>query len=132
MISQTEDLLKKIRSNTSHTIDLIVLFGSRARGQARENSDTDVALSVPTASERQRFDLRLDLLGRLSGPNSKFDIVMIEDVSWSMKHHIAKDGVPLYERKANLWENFVESVIIHHPDWRLFERRFMAEYLKEV
>ena len=72
MASVADDLiLTRVRDALAalygDNIDRIVLFGSRARGDAREDSDYDIAVflkSIPDrwAERRRLADLRVDLI----------------------------------------------------------------------
>lgn len=78
--------------------DKIWLFGSRARGTARENSDFD--LYVEGIRDRMGFDrIKLDAAGGYLTLRA-VDIVPEDEASESMKAEIAREGVLLYERKG--------------------------------
>ena len=129
MLPDHETLIRTVLSQRRENVDFIVLFGSQARRDAMPGSDVDVAVSVPRATHSERLELKLNLIGRLTGPGRDFDIVVVEDVGWSLRFRIAHDGVVLYEREDGLWDKFVESVILYYPDWRVFEERFLEEFL---
>lgn len=70
----------------------IILYGSRARGDAREGSDIDVALDVGhDISESIMRNIINDL--EESNIPINFDIVDFQFVSESMQKRILKDGV---------------------------------------
>ena len=76
----------------------VVLFGSRARGTARERSDVDLAIEAPTATARQW----LDLLEELDGAETllSIDAVRLDDASPALRARIAAEGRLLFERGA--------------------------------
>lgn len=70
----------------------IILYGSRARGDAREGSDIDVALD--TGKKIDRFVIS-NIIGDLEESNLpiNFDIVDFRVVSEKMQQRILRDGV---------------------------------------
>lgn len=71
----------------------LVLFGSRARGDNRYNSDVDLAVYGMPKEKRAEFWLDAEELPTLL----KFDIVHIEEgMNPAFIANIEKDGVPLY------------------------------------
>lgn len=77
----------------------IVLYGSRARGTPRENSDWDLALfGVPDGPAWSRF--RLDMA---EDPPTvlPFDLVRYEEVGPALRAEIDREGVLLYSREAD-------------------------------
>ncbi len=54
------------------------LFGSRARGDGRADSDVDLLITVPDAwlEQRDRFALLADLWGAVAQPDLSVDLVL--------------------------------------------------------
>lgn len=72
--------------------DIVVLFGSRARGEARENSDIDIAVAGVDAEDlRYALDCEVATL-------KTFDVVSFDDVRGDLAREIERDGVVLYEK----------------------------------
>lgn len=74
----------------------VLVFGSRARGDAEERSDIDLAVEAPGASEHQWLELyfaieELDTL-------LKIDLVRLEHASDELRREILSHGVTVYER----------------------------------
>jgi len=65
----------------------IVLFGSRARGDAHKRADIDIAVDT----DKNVAELKL---------NGPIDIVDLKTASFSLKQQIEREGVTLYERKT--------------------------------
>lgn len=76
------------------------LFGSVAAGNARKDSDIDIAvLFIPGLSKYERFDLRLGLMGeleRLSGREA--DVVDMQSAPLFLQHQIRKTGRLIVEK----------------------------------
>lgn len=71
----------------------LVLFGSRARGDNRYNSDIDLAVYGMPKKNQSRFWMDCEELPTLL----KFDIVHIQDdMNPAFLQNIQKDGVILY------------------------------------
>jgi len=116
-----QDLQKKmadIISKPSYVV-LAFLFGSQAKGVARESSDFDIGIMLSknlTAS--QRVSLKTKLSDRLSKLlKNDVDIVIINTAGTLLKYQIAKDGKLLFERKANLAKKFRLLAIKEYFDY---------------
>ena len=77
------------------------LFGSRARGQARRDSDIDVAVYVDESRVRDgvwgyRAELTTDLMVAL-GTND-VDVVVLNRASIVLYHRVLRDGVRVFSR----------------------------------
>ena len=79
-----------------YLIDRIVLFGSRARGNAKKNSDIDLAVfPSPNFNSRGYFSSAMDDLETLL----KIDLVFVdEQTDVTLLESIRQEGVLLYER----------------------------------
>lgn len=80
--------------------EAIILFGSRARGDAGERSDIDLAVKAPGVSDAEW----LKLVGRVEEQPWTLlhvDLVRWEESSPELRQAIAREGIVLYEsRKA--------------------------------
>lgn len=76
----------------------VLLFGSRARGEARADSDFDLAVVVNGDADSWR--LAADLRGELAGLAASFDILVVSAAAWrkwsvvpvAFEHRIAQEG----------------------------------------
>ncbi len=85
----------------------VILFGSWARGEARWNSDLDMAVFLPDGSESKLFDIRRALRRRLDDLPMTIDLVMategfanqFRDEINSIFRRILLDGQVAYEQR---------------------------------
>ena len=102
---QDDPILKRFRAALSELygdqLDRVILFGSRARGGARDDSDYDVAVFLRALPyvwrERMRLaDLRVDFLDETG---AFFDTKPYPVAAWQdrtpLMHEIGRDGVDL-------------------------------------
>ena len=85
-----EEQIVNLFSANSH-VTKVVLFGSRARGDADERSDIDLAIYALGIDEREKAKLTclVDDLNTLL----PVDIIWIDEASQPLKEQIARDGV---------------------------------------
>ncbi|MET0789991.1 MAG: nucleotidyltransferase domain-containing protein [Polyangiaceae bacterium] len=84
---------------------LALLFGSRARGDASETSDVDVALLTPSA------DL-LEIGARLSQASGlEVDVISLADPGVPMLDELLRDAVVLYEGQPGAYATWRSHVL---------------------
>lgn len=76
----------------------IILFGSRARGDFRENSDFDLAVKWYNHKSKEVLELQLALAEQ---PITlyKIDLIDIDEVSSAYLQEIKNEGVILWQKK---------------------------------
>jgi len=95
-------------------IQLAILFGSTARGEAHHHSDVDIGLLLEPYSAYVR--LRVDAqLGRAAG--REVDTILLDDASPLLRFEVARDGVLLFERHEGLWTAFKAKAMVDWWDW---------------
>jgi predicted nucleotidyltransferase len=74
----------------------VVLFGSRARGDAGPRSDIDLAIDAPGATPRQWLDLE----ARIEDADTliRIDVVRWHEASPALRVRISREGQVLYDR----------------------------------
>ncbi len=90
IVKQIVDVLKDCNANK------IVLFGSRARGDCRINSDIDIAVDLELSFRDER-KLR-EKIEEISGLYS-VDLIFFSKIDVNFKNQILKEGIVLYEKK---------------------------------
>jgi len=107
---------------------LAVLFGSHARGVARDDSDVDVGI-VPVDGELSH-SLELDLAARLSASlRAEVDLVRLDRDDPLLAHEVARHGQCVYEGAPGAWAAFrataVSRWLEHEETFAPFRRRFL-------
>jgi len=93
------------------TIKLLILFGSRARGDNAPTSDWDIAyLSDPLSGKGATWFPGSDLIFTLSEhgqiPGNLIDLIDLSTCSDILAHFIAQEGQLIYEREPGEFEHF--------------------------
>jgi len=116
--------LKKI--SRRYDLDLIVLFGSWAKGRARKGSDVDVAVRA----RRRKWgdaDWELGLVGDLAGAlesGGEVDVAFLNGADPLLLFEVASDGVPLFEAEPAGFAQFCSYAARRYEDnQKWFERR---------
>jgi len=84
-------------------VDKIILFGSRARGDAQPRSDIDLAVSAPGATAQQWMQL-LDLVQE-APTLLAIDLIRYEEAGEELKMKIRQEGKVLYDRSESETES---------------------------
>ncbi len=99
-------------------LKLLVLFGSRARGDADENSDWDFAVLYDEELRKHYEKSGLDWLRLwtvlekvLDLPDNKVDVVDLGHCSPLLAHFVARDGTVLFEEEAGEFERFRQRAL---------------------
>ncbi len=114
-------------------LDLIVLFGSHAKGRANGNSDIDLAVRARDYRKTfgrscREFALAGELADAVNGPG-EVDLVMLNRADSLLLRNVANDGIVLYERTPASWVEFVSYANRRYYDDERF-RRYEAELLR--
>ena len=118
------DELKKIARR--YKLDLIILFGSHAKGRASTGSDVDVAVRA----RRRRWgdaDWELGLASDLSAAlksGGEVDLAFLNGADPVLLFEVASDGIPLFEAEPAGFAQFCSYAARRYEDNRKwFERR---------
>jgi len=96
-------------------IKLVYLFGSQVNKTSGPLSDYDFAFYIDEKDKNKLFDLKLDLIGKLSQilKSDKIDVVILNMVeSPELKYNIIKDGKLIFEREP--YRILVEPQILNN------------------
>ena len=83
-------------------VKLVYLFGSRATGKIGPLSDYDFAVYLDEKDIKKRFELRLELMGKVTSAlkNDNVDLVVINDIDGpELKYNIINDGILILEKE---------------------------------
>lgn len=110
-----------------------ILFGSRARGTARPDSDVDVAISPAGELSLSDEHALADALERAAGV--PVDLVVLDRASPALRWRVARDGIVLCSSPAHAATRFLAATGIEHDSVRELEldamRRFRARVAEE-
>ncbi|PHX55368.1 nucleotidyltransferase domain-containing protein [Tychonema bourrellyi FEM_GT703] len=144
-ISPTLTELQEIASQLPEQIPylkMLILFGSRARGDTHAKSDWDFAALY---DEKLREEYCQDrgfswfevpgILGQVFGINSdEIDVVELNRCSPLVANFIARDGKLLYEKESGQFERFVKTHLMNDLELQELERELyqsINDFLKD-
>lgn len=124
-IQDLSPLLKKYSS-----VQLVYLFGSKARGDSKELSDVDIAYY-------SKSDLPVDQEARLARElsenfrSTKVDLVNIAKASIVLQHEVVSEGKIIYQNISDDQVNQFEMKVCREYFDTEYIRKMEWEYLKE-
>lgn len=129
MTKTSEDLDIILKRLTSELLGLapvaIYLFGSQATGQARSDSDIDLAVLLPEGKELsapERFDI-IDRLQRIA--NRQVDLVVVNAVRLPLQFEIIHTGRVLYELSFDARTDAEDIIVRDYLDLQpMYEQNF--------
>lgn len=117
-------------------VEVLVLFGSQARGRARQGSDYDFAVlpSHPLSEEERKkvYDTLYDLLSEKIQQLVNIDIVFLPGASMELQASAAAFGISLYERAPYAFAGFRERVMDAEADFAPLRRIFHSAILARI
>jgi len=113
--SLLEEVFKK------HNVALAYLFGSRARGCSRPDSDYDIAVIISRAevTVMDEIKLALDIADALKVPADKVDVVALNNADTMIKAKVLREGVIIYAENENIrkiWERKMYLEVLDSTD----------------
>jgi predicted nucleotidyltransferase len=108
-------------------VSAALVFGSQATGQARPDSDVDIAVvldALPPPSERK--DLLWSLLGALGKElgSDRIDLVLLNDAPPKLAFDVLKHGRVVLDRDPVQLHRFRVRTYSRHADYEPVERFF--------
>lgn len=100
------DVLQRLRRNADEVFEgtpvlFAYVFGSVARGEARPDSDVDIAVYVEPDRDVDTLRLRLRLPGRIhdvAGVAHIDDVLILNEARLELVGRVLRDGVAIYSR----------------------------------
>ncbi len=108
-----------------NNVRLALLFGSRATGYARDESDFDVAVLLDENYSKDMFERgnrKRTLLHNLTTyfSSSRIDLVILNDASSFLLYHVTQTGKVLYEDVPGEFARLASLAIRQYSDGQLF------------
>lgn len=121
------------------TLRLLILFGSRARGDADSSSDWDFAfLCEPSSSKPEKLfwfpgaDI-LDTLQTLTNlSDNNIDLVDLGKCSEILAHFVARDGQVIYEKSSGEFSHFQQQALKNPNELKQFRHTQREKVLQAL
>ncbi|MBD2391368.1 nucleotidyltransferase domain-containing protein [Aphanizomenon flos-aquae NRERC-008] len=132
-IAELQELSSQIPERIPY-LKMLVLFGSRATGNTKADSDWDFAVLC----DEEKYNLYIEdhplalfaipgILGEIFKINSdKIDIVKLNYSSKLIAHFVARDGKVLYEESADEFEKFKQRVLLSNTEITMIRKNQLA------
>lgn len=122
MASDPETLFEALRRTAEALpdVDLLVLFGSRAGGSVRADSDVDVAIGLTGRSADVRRAVEIAFARAVRAP---VDVLFLDTAPPQLRFEMARSGVLLFERTAGAWARERARAMVDWWDWAPLARR---------
>ncbi len=126
-------------ASTHPHLKLLVLFGSRARGEDDPSSDWDFAFltNADSSTNRQPFwfpgsDLLHPLTNVLQISDEKIDIVDLSTCSDILAHFVARDGQVIYEKTLGEFADFQHHALKTKAELKQFRQAQREKVLQAL
>ena len=96
----------------------VFVYGSWAKGLARESSDVDIAVLVePSSVDEGSLDLRLRYTVELESTLKKrVDLVLLNEAPPMLRHQIFRNGILIFERDRARVRRFIGDALVEFFD----------------
>jgi predicted nucleotidyltransferase len=105
------------------TVDVLVLFGSRAGGSARANSDVDLAIGLSARGVEIRRAIEVSFARAVHTP---VDVSFLDTAPSQLRFELARSGVLVFERTPGAWARERARAMMDWWDWAPLARRIHA------
>jgi predicted nucleotidyltransferase len=124
-ITSLRDSAVQIREKVPY-LKMLVLFGSRARGDCREDSDYDFAAlydeemrhAIADSKKRGLLNIYSHLTNIFDLPTELVEVVRLNECSKSIAHIVSKDGLLIYEKETGEFERFRDQSLMSVEDFK--------------
>lgn len=113
-----------------HGIQVLILFGSRAQGIGKSDSDYDIGVIGPNRTSS--YDFLYALLAEKINQLVNIDIVFLPDAPMELQSHVAKYGIVLYQQEPISFANFREQVMRTYADFAPLRQIFQQATLQRI
>ena len=107
-----------------------LVFGSRARGTHRADSDLDIAIGMPEGAHLPTAQLGALLAALESGTRCHVDIVIVSEAPIPLRFAVFRDGVDVIVRDRGELVRQKAQAIIDYLDFRPVHDRMVEGALK--
>jgi uncharacterized protein len=129
-LAELQEIASQLRDRIPY-LKMLILFGSRARGDTHAKSDWDFAalydekLWEESCKDRGFAWFEVPgILGEAFRINSdEIDVVELNRCSQPIAHFIARDGILLYEKEPGEFEKFIEAHLLSDAELKEIERQ---------
>lgn len=127
--AETKELCRVFKKESR--IVSVWLFGSQAKGEAREYSDIDLAIL---------YENLIGLMEQIGIENEveralgieKVDFVNLNKVGLPFQHRVISEGKLIYSKDKERTTDFVEKVLIEYCDFEPLYKRYLEDYFKGI
>ncbi|MTF38319.1 type VII toxin-antitoxin system MntA family adenylyltransferase antitoxin [Cyanobacterium aponinum] len=133
-IKELQNLSQKIPEKMPY-IKMVILFGSRARGDINDKSDWDFAILCDREIAAKTFKNKvsswfaysIDLNEIFDLKTERIDVVDLNSCSDFIAHYIARDGVLIYEKNEGEFEHFRREKLKTESQMNVISKNLRAE-----
>lgn len=107
------------------SLEMLIIFGSRARGNTHVNSDWDFAILYNQQQQMENRYLSLevyDILSDVLRISDDIDVINLSSCSLLIAHAVARDGKVLYEKKSGLFESFQSKALLSENQLEVIQK----------
>ena len=116
------------------SVQLLVLFGSRARGNFHAYSDWDVGYIGPVVQAWTDLAIYGNVADALGIPGDRLDLVNLKRCSPLLGYVIAREGQVIFERQPGIFTDFQRKAWKQYADttkFRYLQRVYIRSKLEE-
>lgn len=120
--SVDEEMLKRLKAPLSsfREIDVVYLFGSRARGDSTQESDWDFAVLL-SKDFKDPYDLvrLIDIIARdLGVSDEQINLVILNDAELELTYAVISEGLIVFERDVERRVDFEVLTLESYMDFK--------------
>jgi predicted nucleotidyltransferase len=97
-------------------IAALAVFGSRASGRGRPDSDLDVAVLPAPGADRRRLQIGVAVALADLAPEGRVDVVLLDEAPELLRHNVLATGRLVLCRDARAWRDLRVWTMREHGD----------------